>query len=293
MDLESNNKGFVLLMVLVLLAVASVVLASLARQSCELAAQASAARRDLQLRWGCVSAREMLLPSAAQLLAQPENEGDRPPCSIRKSLTLGTIKFDLVLCDEQAKANVNILAKYREGQGVDGVVQTLQSSARNNLRVQLRPAKPQNDLSFVGLPPLYAGYDQIFEYKHPSELAYPASTEDTPVSHLTCWGNGQVNFQKAPREVLRAVTEGVLDETQLDALVKLAKDNPYATIQDAMKVLKLPAEKAPKAGELLTDQSSCFSLWIVADDSTRKHYRLYIAQGADALNDRQSVTFGW
>ena len=290
---ESNNKGFVLLMVLVLLAVAGVVLASLARQSCELASQASAARRDLQIQWGSLSSRELVLPSAAEILDQPENDGDKPPCTIRKSLTLGTIKFDLLLCDEQAKANVNLLAKRREGQGVDGVVQSLQSSARNNLRVQLRPAKPQNDLSFVGIPPLYAFYDQIFEYKHPSELADPAATEDTPVSRLTCWGNGQVNFRKASRDVLRAVTEGVLDETQLDALVKLAQNNPYATIQDAMKVLKLPAEKTPLAGELLTDQSGCFSLWIVADDSTRKYYRLYVAQGANALNDRQSVTFGW
>jgi hypothetical protein len=288
-----DNKAFILLMVLVLLAVAAVVLAALARQSCELATEASSARRSLQLEWGSVSAKELLLGSAAEMLDQPETEGQKAPRAIRRTVSLKGIKYELVLSDEQVKANVNLLSKRREGQGVEGILQSLQSGARTNLRVQLRPSKIQNQETAVGLVPLYGSYDQLFQYGHPSELVNPASTDGTPVSHITCWGSGQVNFLKAPKEVLRATFEGLLDETQLDDLEKLVQDNPYASLSEAVKVLKLPAEKAPQVTSLLTDQSSCFSLWVVADDSTRKFYRLYIHQSADALSDRQSLLYGW
>ena len=50
-----RRSGFVLVMVLVVLAIAATVLAATARRSCALALRAGAAQRDLQVRWAATS----------------------------------------------------------------------------------------------------------------------------------------------------------------------------------------------------------------------------------------------
>ena len=65
---RSSRDAFVLVMVLVLLVVAALSLAGVARRSLESAEEAATAQEDLQRRWGVLSVLRLYLPSAESLM---------------------------------------------------------------------------------------------------------------------------------------------------------------------------------------------------------------------------------
>ena len=113
MKRKRRQSGFVLLLVLVVLAVGGTLLTIAARRCGQDAIRAAAAQRDLQLRWGQWSCQTTLLPVADQMMQDLDAERDAhaaPSCELRQQVRLGELEFTLLVGDESAKANVNTLA---------------------------------------------------------------------------------------------------------------------------------------------------------------------------------------
>ena len=103
------RHGYVLVTTLVLLMLAATLLVGIGRASVRQAVRARVAQDELQRRWGTASCREAVLPYAEGLLRAEEGRRRGPVPSLRRRVTLGGQAFDLVVADEQAKANVNVL----------------------------------------------------------------------------------------------------------------------------------------------------------------------------------------
>ena len=73
------RRGYVLLLVLFVLALAAAAMAGVCRMSLEKAVQAGRAEADLRRRWAVVSCRAVLLPKAEDLVAQRESFRRRSP----------------------------------------------------------------------------------------------------------------------------------------------------------------------------------------------------------------------
>lgn len=289
-----DDSGFVLLMVLAVIFIAGTVLAACARRSCRQALQAGAARGELQLRWGIRSIRDLCLPAAERFLTEQAVIDGAPVATARRSVALGGIAFHLVVSDEQAKANVNLLAERGGQANLPGTLRRLQTHQRKVLPVRLRPAT-YTAAGITRYPIRYAGLGQVFQFTHPRQLIDPR-LDDPPAAgagRITCWGSGKVNFKRADVEVLRAVLAGILTETQLDRLRKFRSEVPDCTLHEAIKHLELKKDAAGILESYLTDASGCHALWIVAEGKTRNWYRLYVCQRADAGNDSQQWTFEW
>src|SRR5687768_11408596 len=82
---------------------------SIGRASLRRAAAAREAAEELQRRWGATSCRLAVMPAIESVLVDQERKLRRPVAAHRARLRLGRQTFDLVLADEQAKANVNVL----------------------------------------------------------------------------------------------------------------------------------------------------------------------------------------
>jgi len=304
---RNNNPGFVLLMALAILAIAGTILATTSRRCCGRALDASAARQALQVRWGTLSLQATCLAAAEDLLTRDSVRLDRPVVWSGRRIVLGGMTFHIIVSDEQAKANVNLIAKSRGNTTVASALIALQSGLSEALHVVPRPleeaAKPDAPGKLdTDIPMLYGSYEQLFDLVHPSQFFtrdnygnYGNYDNYRPaaIERVTCWGSGQVNFRRADPAVLREVLLGALDDSDVGKILAFRQKQPDGTRMELLTHLNLASGKALKAADLLTDTSACHSVWIIAEGSTRKWYRLYVQQFVGSESSSGQWVFQW
>lgn len=290
MTARRPQSGFILVMVLLVLAVAASLLAACARQTTRLALEAGAAERELQRRWGERAIEAACLPRAEAILGAAATETDPAPAAVRASVVLGGMDFDVMVADEAAKANVNLLAEKREPDALPAALSDL-GAGRWSLQVIPRPIEPSGReirsprMRFVHL-------EQVYVTREPAALLGTADRPG-PASLVTCWGDGRVHFRRAPRDVLRTVLEGSLSAYAVDRLVRLREEDREASLEQLLKDLDLEDDARAAAFARLTSKSSCHSLWIVGRGRTRSWHRFIVEQAGDAGNDSGRWTFAW
>lgn len=287
---RDRKRGFVLLMVLVVLALAGSLLGVCARRTSDRILAAGIRQRQLQRKWGVRSLTAACLPRAEAILSDAEDEGKPAPAVVRRRIALGGTAFDLVIADEQAKANVNQVTAIRRTDGVRTCANTL-SEGRWVLQVVPRPVEVKT--GEIRTPRIvYASLEQVFRGTAPEDLL-GAVDRPGPAERLTCWGNGKVHFRRSPVAVLRVILEGVLTEYQLHRLVTLRDEQPDAGLREILAAMELDDEVRREAEKCLAETSACHSLWIVVRGRTRQWHRLSVTQQGDAENDAGHWTFVW
>ncbi len=295
---RNNKPGFVLLMALAILAIAGTILATTSRRCCGRSLDASAAQRALQVRWGTLSLQATCLAASEDLLTRDSVKFERPVVWAGRQIDLNGMRFHAVVSDEQAKANVNAIAHSRGDRSVASALSALQSGLPGALHVVPRPQEEAVEPGSPGkldteLPILFGSYEQLFDVSHPSQLFAQRSFRPAAIKRVTCWGSGQVNFRRADPTVLREALLGALDDSDVGKILDFRREQPDGTLGELMKHLDLKSAKALKASDLLTDTSACHSVWIVAEGSTRKWYRLYVQQFVGADSGSGQWVFQW
>lgn len=257
-----NNGGYVLLLVLMVLAVAGTVMTAAVRNNCRLASTAHRRVGELRRYWAVRSLREVCLPNAAEHAAGPENE-------CRHTVTLDGTDYKLVLCDEQVKANVNRLAARRSRADLHVLLARLQERVRRPLTVDLRPGRRFGT---------YSSFDQVFAGADPSRLIDPDNAADMPTRHITFWGDGTVNFRRAAEPVLRAVLDGRVGIDVIAKIVSFTEDNPTGGLDELVEHIEPTDEQERVLRDVLTDRSRAFALWIIAAEEARDRYALFLRQ---------------
>src|SRR5437660_206248 len=110
---RGRRRGYALLLVLFVMALAATAMAAVCRLSLEQTTQASRAEADLQRRWAVITCRAVLLPKAEAIIAKSKE----PMSQVAREIRLNGQPLTLVFGDEQAKANLNLL--YAQG-GLSG-----------------------------------------------------------------------------------------------------------------------------------------------------------------------------
>lgn len=285
-----GRPAFVLLMVLAVLAMAGAALGIAARTCGQRALAAASRQRRLQVKWGVLSCRSFLLPRAERILAEEEATRRGPSRQAVKAVPLGDIRFVAVVCDEQALLNVNMLAKRYGTANVASYVGQVQSAVGRPLPVRPLPAEPDRR-EICTFPTVFASFDQLWAFDHPSQLIAPDGRSAR--EGVTCWSNGKVHFKRADPNVLRRATAGALTEYQHSQLVEFCSEQPDGTLTEAMVRLKLTDEEARRVRSVLTDESLCHSVWIIAEGDRRRWHRFFVKRLGDPENDSRSWTFRW
>jgi len=291
-----RNRGYILMMTLLLMTIAVLALAHTSRASLRRAMEAQAAQRQLQRHWGTLSCQRAVLQNADAILKKIEEETQEPAGVTRLTLILGDQAFDLVLADEQAKANVNKLIKLRSLETTEGNIRDLvrQSNKPVKVRLKMLPSMSKSeDQITLQLPPL-GSFAQIFPDVQP-ELLVSTTQQPSPVStHFTLWGDGKLNFHRATRQAFKLLCEGVMTDNQIDQLLSSREESPRLATEEALSQLALTKTKLDQLTELLTDKSSCHSLWVVVRDDERSWYSLAISESQSDSDEANKVyTFSW
>lgn len=295
MQKTDRTRGFVLLMTLLLLALAAVTLADFCRRSATLAVDAVHDQDELQRYWGAQSMQTAVLDRAGFLFSLADARGDmgeEPTLMLRHAVTLGNVRFEAVLQDEQAKLNLNTIL---QTDGIDGLFRRVRSFlSANNTPLRVKAPIQQRDQ----IRQTIDTWAQVFEQPLAHEL-FPYDNESgcitiaAPLMAMTCWGDGRVNFRRAPRERIIERCSGVLTNEQIDQLLGTRTDDlkpesiapqadqknaePTAGLQhDAWIDLSWDDATQRAAKACLTDRSSCYALAMAIRHGTRSDYHLWV-----------------
>lgn len=289
---QKTRGGFALVLVLLVLVLAGSYLGLAAHRSGQAALAAASAEEELQLKWICLSANAVARPALERILNEQQKEIDEPLATARLDMVLGNMNLTLILGDEQAKANANMLLECRGMQGLIDSLRQLQAGQRMALAVEPRPAAagPENLISrwpqkFSSLEELFAPHSPLVILDNPGE--------NGPAQRISCWGSGMVNIMRADALVLRTMVGELLTEREIYRIMKWRLDNPQGSVESALADAEIEKERHEPLRRLLTSRSSCHSIWIIISCGSRRWQRLYVNQQGDPGNDAQEWTFLW
>lgn len=288
-----KKSAFALVIVLLVIVISGTVLASCARYSCQKALQASKAQRELQMRWGTISCKEVVL-SAAEAVLRKSTEGDAAVLVERPSrylsLTFGGLTYHLLLSDEQAKMNVNTALRYRGVQGITESLSSLQQDMPVHLPQRVDNKEPgQKDAG----PTSYTFFDDLLVYDHPAQLVSPIEPSQRISSKITFWTDGRINFRRVSPQVLQEAMKGLIEDSLLGELLQIRESLPDCTLGEALSQIELKPSQRSQLLRYITDQSDCYSLWVVVDGNTRLWHRLYISSPRGLVGNQTLRSYAW
>lgn len=273
-----RQRGFVLLMSLVLLVIAAVIMAGIARYSLSIALEASEARQSLQDRWARASLSRAVLSRADKILAQHVAAAARGNVELSSrypaayTVRLGNLDYELVLDEENRKLNLNGLSS---AGGREQVLKTLhllrQSSSTLWLRSQLAVSQ-ETSVQRLG------SWGQVFRLEELPDTEPEAAWLMANTRQLTCWGNGRLHYRKANDMVLQAGAEAAVGPVTAVRLVNLRRQSPSLKLNELLDGMGLRQSEKLRLRDRLTEESTCYSLWLTRQGGERMSSALMIAE---------------
>jgi hypothetical protein len=304
-----RHRGYVLIVTLGLLVLAATMLVSLGRATMRRGAEARESLEELQHRWGVVSCRKAILPSAEAILARLEREQKKAVPVYRASVRLGGQAFDVIVSDEQAKANVNLLLERGDRSAAQSELTRALSGTGFGGAVRLRPLvdvkRPAQPKATTGpgtrpaTMPLVRGiesYGQVFDGVDPKMLIEGRGLQ-APAELVTCWGNGAINVSRASALSLKLAAGDSASQAALDQALR-ARDQVYresqraGAVQDAIKKVNFSDGEGQRRQMAWTTESKCHSLWIVTRTKQREYYYLVVRDAGEAAQVTEAA-FVW
>jgi hypothetical protein len=285
-------------MVLVLLAIAAISLAGVARQSLESADEAATAQADLQRRWGVLSALRFYMPAAESLLEGQvkklslQGQGWPLPASVSSEFDLQGQRFTILLADEDAKVNLNAVFR----QGPDGrnqvatVVGQLAGADAATLQLQVIADDGTKQDSRV-----FRSWGQVFDLTDTSPGDAACRLRDQ-TREITCWGGGRLNIRRASDQAVRLVCQDKLGPDLLGKLLSTRREQGHTGLDDLLSRMALRIEDRTLLESRLTDRSARYSIWIFVHDHKRIWAMLTIGRGGGSVGSQNSAvqeTFSW
>ena len=289
---KSNNsyrRGYIMLAVLVALVVAGLGMVTLAQRSMRLSGVAVERQRALQERWGTISCQQTILPAAPALFDQLQEQAIDPsepaPATLTAAVILGGSRFELLLADENAKSNLNHAYHHR---GRAGTERLANQSVRGMfpMPVRLHPAvKPVDPfdalLADQALPVALHSWGQVFELSLASGPAADRWIMPRLTSQITLWGQGKVNVRRASDTTIIDACQLVVSQGAARQLVRDRRDKPKHRVDQLVKQLDLDREEQLLLQDMLTEYSSCFSLWTTVRSTHIEALRFAVLQVDD------------
>jgi hypothetical protein len=280
--LSRTRRGAVLILVLALLAIAALVASRLALASSRIAAEALERERYAVERWTELSVRRVLLPQADRVLTVPEDPaGPKSDAQPRKTarfsaqIELNRHVWDVVVADEQAKADVNFLYRQHEPLQAAARIRELMGTSGLPLRTITRSTSaPGGAANPASVSPITT-WDRVFQLDRAKGHVAPALEEAT--SMLTCWGRGRLNIRTASPAALQAVCRDALDHDSLERLVAAVATRPDAAAEELFRHAKLSEREIERLAQRLTDRTTRYSLWMLRSDRSSERACLVVA----------------
>jgi hypothetical protein len=274
----SRRAGYVLVLTLGLLALATISLAGFARYSLSCASSAKDAADELQRRWGLYSVRRELFERAAQIIDSqvvPGQENAPPwpkPSHRSTSFQLGKHEFSITLADEDAKVNVNAIYARQTERTIPTIRRLSQAARANDLVVRLAPQRG------TGKP--FGSWGQVFDLTRALSPNGGVADRLTRLSdNLTCWGSGRLNLRRASDEAVREIASLALPANKVGELLELRQHWSGQSVEELLRQLDLRRPQLQASGRLVDCESRHYSMWVTLNNGQRSSSYFYVTDG--------------
>ncbi len=290
-SLHHRKTGFALVLVLAILAIAATVMVQIATHNLRLTQESLRAQRNLQTRWALASAEKILLPivddvlvKANQPIGSDQQRSGLPVASVRTIVQLDTCRLTVVLADEDAKVNLNVLRATKDHAAFLRSTQSLLGPRAATL-LSMQPGV-QNAT--------FHSWGEVFDLQRLSQQEGDNRALAELTQHATLWGSGRLNIQRADSNAIIELSQTVIPAGTAQSLLQRYEESGRQL--PANLLVSTGTENQPEAEQLLSvlrDQSQCFSVWMESEDLTgRRTQRLVIRQIDDeGLAQRFSFAF--
>lgn len=299
---HAPHSGYVLLVVLAVSVLVLTVLGTLANLSLQRGLQAADAQRGLQMRWGALTLQEAMLRQAdnaftirEERIAATQPGAAPPPATIRTVITLGGVRFDLLLGDEDAKLNLNALyhhaGQQKAGQALSRSNPALGRAIRSAPAVKplllsresrlISPASEDSEDQPIILA-AFRSWGEVFDLGQLDRLGGGPAALANVTTTTTCWGSGQLNFRRASDDAILAVLGSVVQDGGAQRILKKYRRNP--TVADLNTLLETEVSNRSDRRELarlLSETSANFSLWIHASARSGQPLQRFVVMNRD------------
>ena len=133
------QRGYVLLLTLLMIPVVAMALLATARESMTRALEANRQALALQHRWAALSCSQVFMPKSGLMLDLANQEAEQPLAMAPVCLTLGDFTIMVVAGDEQAKVNLNAVFRKNGAAAVQAMVLQLAPGINNQQTLALNP----------------------------------------------------------------------------------------------------------------------------------------------------------
>jgi len=271
---RSLKRGFVLLLTLMLILIAGLMLAGIARQSLMLALEATRAHEDLQRRWAIVSCQQAILARAETIFAQRlEGAATRglPPVEVPTRLSsvveLGGTEFRLELSEEDAKVNLNTICDNYGEEQTKRLLGQLGGSARTfSVRLSRRDRR-----SLRATTRRFDSWGQVYALEQSRSNRAPPTALVDLTTDITLWGSGRTNVYRASNKAIAEAWRLAVRRGRPDALHELRREVPTMELNDMLATLRLRDSDRESFENLLTDRSQAYSLWVFCGEKAELH----------------------
>ncbi|QDV42563.1 hypothetical protein Enr13x_24110 [Stieleria neptunia] len=281
--IRSQRRGYILLTVVVILAVAVLMLSRIASTSMRSASYAVENERSVRHQWAITSLRRMALNAAPSLLTQSslaENESSLGHSPILwKEVGLAGETWRVVLADESAKLNVSKLSATAPTEQVAACLRQLQTS---------RGLQSQSNFDKTA-----TRWDHWFELP-----AAGSGNRDTPAiliaaatQRLTLWGDGKLNVCRCDSESLDYLWHMLYSRPTPKQLQEIRHMRPTPTESHLIGSLALRESEARLAAKWLTTESQCYSVWIFCMSDRRVPASFFVEWGRGQVRDRRGYEY--
>lgn len=277
---RSQKSGFVLITVVILLAVVGLMLAKLATISLGQAREANREHRAMQSHWAVTSLRQVVTKRGELLL----ETNSSPNQSF--AVALSEVQWDVRLADESAKLNLPHLLRERP---LIDVRQAADSLMMRTRLASLSRNVASNDQGVMNVPRRYEAW---FELRGSGTRAdgWMRVGED-----LTLWGDGKLNLNRAPADVIDASWRALFG-TPAPAVLRELGDYPENRTnenrQEMVEGLNLGESDQAVFDRFFTFGSTATSVWIVprGEAGRRKAY-FFVWWGDGYSGERMGLVY--
>lgn len=288
-----SQRGYALLVTLIMLALLGVILGGLARRSADSALHARDAEQAMRQHWAELSCSHTLLSSAPErgsdrLKAWQSAKADtvasinteRPSRYETFSLQLAGVEVHGRIDDDQSKINLNERlrtspdAAVMPSAVVDRVLSPTRSPGIQLTRqpfvqaLRLRPL-----MSWQQVLPGYAP-EQLLGIDHPDRMDISAESH-APADRVTLWGDGTINLWTAEDQVVRQHLKDIVQPGTIESVLEFRAQEPPLSLGTIYENATEDQDERAAFGRVFSDRSECYSLWLAirAEGEEQAAYR--------------------
>lgn len=274
----SQRRGFLLILVVVMIAICVMIMSRIASSSLRQAALANEEEREMRNRWASISLGRFGMQHAVRIPVQPygHSKHEAPQSTLLK-VHLANKNWRLHVANEAGKVPVARLAARYDETVCNQIVDSLIAHSKYPVDIELRFPQRGARIADPNHPISTAA---SYRWEHWLHRWESTETVVHATEKLTLWGNGKINLRQASPETVDVMWRQLFGRSAPRNLALVLNHPDSSNIEQVISAIALRESQAQTARDWFTLRGECYSSWVFCEDDRRFRTSLFVQWGS-------------